>query len=139
MESMDEFQRHLNKQKCSKNPTQEQEYQTQGNDMRLNAQNFAIDLVKERALDPGVVGGTMGPFERASPPRPACRVEWMDKCPPKKFCFSFFGKCCRQRVVLYVMYNSEKDEQQDSLKFLPRRASGLRPFGRWQIVLSLAG
>jgi len=85
---MDEFQRRLNKQKCSKNPTQEQEYRTydvkmvldwiknsRGNDMRLNAQNFAIDLVKERALELGVVGGTMGQFERASPPRPACRVE----------------------------------------------------------------
>jgi hypothetical protein len=63
---MDEFQRHLDKQKCSKKPAQEQEYQiydvkmvsdwiknSLDNDMRLVAQNIAIDLVKERALELG--------------------------------------------------------------------------------------
>jgi len=63
---MDEFQSHLNKQKRSKNPTQEQEYQiynvnmvldwitnSRGNDMHLISQNFAIDLVNERALQLG--------------------------------------------------------------------------------------
>ena len=61
---MDEFQRHLTTQKCGPRPTQEEQYQiynvkmvmnwiknSQGNGIVLTAQNFAVDLVKERALE----------------------------------------------------------------------------------------
>ena len=60
---MDEFQRHLTTQKCGPRPAQEQEYQIYNVKMVMNwiknspgnfistAQNFAVDLVKERALE----------------------------------------------------------------------------------------
>jgi len=62
---VDEFQRHLNTKNCGPRPTQEQQYQiynvkmvmnwikdSQGN-ILLTARNFAVDLVKERALQLG--------------------------------------------------------------------------------------
>jgi len=88
---MDEFQRHLNKQKCGKKPAEEEEYQiynvkmvvgwikdSQGNDMRLIAQNLAIDLVKERALELGKQEWSVDPWGRSNKQalRPACRVEY---------------------------------------------------------------
>ena len=62
---MDEFQRHLTTQKCGPRPAQEQQYQIYNVKMVMNwiknspdnfistAQNFAVDLVKERALELG--------------------------------------------------------------------------------------
>jgi len=62
---VDEFQRHLTTKNCGPRPAQEQQYQiynvkmvmswikaSQGN-IILTAQNFAVDLVKERALELG--------------------------------------------------------------------------------------
>jgi hypothetical protein len=63
---VDEFQRHLTTQKCGPRPAQEQQYQIYnvkmvtnwiknhpGVDFVSTAQNFAVDLVKERALELG--------------------------------------------------------------------------------------
>ena len=63
---MDEFQRHLTTQNCGPRPTQEQQYQIYNVKMVMNwiknsqdvnflstAQDFAVDLVKERALELG--------------------------------------------------------------------------------------
>ena len=62
---MDEFQRHLNTQRCGPR-LEEQQYQiynvkmilswikdSPGGDILSTAQNFAVDLVKERALELG--------------------------------------------------------------------------------------
>lgn len=63
---MDEFQRHLNTQRCGPRLEEQQQYQiynvkmilswirdSQGGDIISTAQNFAVDLVKERALELG--------------------------------------------------------------------------------------
>jgi len=63
---VDEFRRHLGQQKCGEQPAQEQEYQiynvkmvlswiksSQDNDILSTAQNFAVDLIIERALELG--------------------------------------------------------------------------------------
>ena len=63
---MDDFDKHLDTQNCGPKPTQEQQYQiynvkmvmnwiknSQGVDFLSTAQNFAVDLVKERALELG--------------------------------------------------------------------------------------
>jgi len=63
---VDEFQRHLTTQKCGPRPAQEQQYQIYNVKMVMNwiknspgvnfistAQSFAVDLVKERALELG--------------------------------------------------------------------------------------
>ena len=75
----DEFQRHLDKQQCGKKPAQEQEYQiydvkmasdwiknSPDNDARLAVQNFAIDLVKERALELGKQEWLVDPWGRSN-------------------------------------------------------------------------
>jgi hypothetical protein len=74
---MDEFLRHLNSQKCGPKP-QEQHYQiynvkmvlswikdSQGGDIISTAQSFAVDLVKERALELGKRGWLEDPWGRA--------------------------------------------------------------------------
>ena len=61
---MDKFQRHLTTQRCGSRPVQEQQYQiynvkmvmnwiknSQGGNFISTAQNFAVDLVNERALE----------------------------------------------------------------------------------------
>jgi len=63
---MDKFQTHLTTQQCGPRPAQEQQYQiynmkmvmnwinnSQGANFILTAQNFAVELVKERALELG--------------------------------------------------------------------------------------
>ena len=63
---MDKFQMHLSTQRCGQQPADEQQYQiynvkmvlnwiksSPGNDFLSTAQNFAVDLVKERALELG--------------------------------------------------------------------------------------
>ena len=62
---MDEFQRHLTTRKCGPRPAREQQFQIYNVKMVMNwikesqgdfistAQDFAMDLVKERALELG--------------------------------------------------------------------------------------
>jgi hypothetical protein len=63
---MDKFQEHLTAQQCGPRPAQEQQYQIYNVKMVMNwiknspgvdsistAQNFSVDLVKERALELG--------------------------------------------------------------------------------------
>jgi hypothetical protein len=72
---MDEFQRHLGQQKCGEQPAQEQKYQiynvkmvlswikgSQDNNILSTAQDFAVDAVKERALELGEEGWLNDPW-----------------------------------------------------------------------------
>jgi hypothetical protein len=75
---MDEFRRHLGQQECGKQPSQEQEYQiynvkmilswikdSQGNNILATAQGFAVDAVKERALELGKPEWLKDPWGRS--------------------------------------------------------------------------
>ena len=74
---MDEFDRHLASQKCGLKP-EETQYQiynvkvvlswiknAEGGDVILTAKNFAVDLVKERALELGKQEWLRDPWGRA--------------------------------------------------------------------------
>jgi hypothetical protein len=74
---VDEFQRHLTTRKCGPRPAQEQQFQIYNVKMVMNwiknsqgafsstARDFAIDLVKERALELGRQEWLDDPWGRA--------------------------------------------------------------------------
>jgi len=75
---VDKFKKHLHTQRCGQKPADDQEYQiynvkmvlnwiknSQGNEFLSTAQAFAVDLVKERALELGKQEWLQDPWGRS--------------------------------------------------------------------------
>jgi hypothetical protein len=76
---MDEFQRHLKSQQCGQKPVEDQDYQiyngkmvldwikvSQDKDFLSTAQDYAVDAVKERALELGKQEWLEDPWGRSN-------------------------------------------------------------------------